>query len=127
MWSPWKAARRALNRARRQPTTEERLLSGETIPLWLGTNLLVTVHLYDGLHKSFTETDTMDDTEGQRLLLATRYALTCPPPRRRRGDLLAMPDPDNPGVRTIPVALSHRQNAHVGDTLAAYFRLTNEE
>lgn len=121
------AAARVLARARRRPTPEERLLCGETIPLHLGPNLVVTVNIHDGLVKRFTESDTMDDDEGYRLLLAARHALTCPQPGRRRGDLPAMPDPANPGVRTIPIALTHRQNEHVGDILAAYYRLINEE
>jgi hypothetical protein len=122
-----KTLARILARRRRQPTTEERLLNGETIPLHLGPNLVITVNLFDGLAKRFTQSDTMDDQEGRHLLMAARYALTCPQPARRRGDLPATPDPDNPAVRTIPVALTHRQNEHVGDVLAAYFRLTNEE
>lgn len=125
--SLWTAARRVLARARRRPTPEERLLYGETIPLHLGPNLVVTVNLHDGLTKRFTESATMDDGEGYQLLLAARIALHYPQPPRRRGDLPAMPDPDNPGVRTIPIALTHRQNEHVGDILAAYFRLINEE
>jgi len=125
--SLWTAARRVLARARRRPTPEERLLYGETIPLRLGPNLVIKVNLHDGLTKSFTESEAMDDGEGYRLLLAARHALTCPQPPRRRGDLPAVPDPDHPGVRTIPIALTHRQNEHVGDILAAYYRLINEE
>lgn len=125
--SPWKAVRRLLVRARRRPTPEERLLCGETIPLHLGPNLVVTVNLHDGLGKTFTESDAMDDREGYELLKHARYALTCPQPARRRGDLPAVPDPLEPGVRTIPIALTHRQNEHVGDVLAAYYRLINEE
>jgi hypothetical protein len=121
------AARRLFARARRQPTMEERLLNGETIPLHLGPNLVITVNLHDGLTKRFTEATDMPDDEGMHLLLAARLALTCPQPPRRRGDLPAMPDPDNPGVRTIPIALTHRQSEHVGDALAAYFRLIDEE
>lgn len=121
------AVARILARARRRPTPQERLLNGETIPLHLGPNLVITVNLHDGLTKRFTESDTMDDTEGYRLLLAARQALTVPQPPRRRGDLPAMPDPNNPGVRTIPIALTHRQNEHVGDVLAAYYRLIHEE
>lgn len=120
-------AARILARRRRQPTPEERLLNGETIPLHLGPNLVIHVNLFDGLTKRFTQSETMDDAEGRNLLMAARYALTCPEPTRRRGDLPAMPDPDHPGVRTIPVALSHRQNEHVGDVLAAYYRLVSEE
>lgn len=122
-----KGALARLTRKRRRPTTEERLLNGETIPLHLGPNLVITVNLFDGLTKRFTQSETMDDAEGKHLLYAARYALTCAQPRRRRGDLPAVPDPDNPRVRTIPVALTHRQNQHVGDTLAAYYRLINEE
>jgi hypothetical protein len=123
----WTAARRVLARARRRPTPQERLLHGETIPLHLGPNLVIEVSLHHGLTKRFTETDAMDDDEGYRLLLAAREALHHPQPPRRRGDLPAMPDPHNPGVRTIPIALTHRQNRYVGDILAAYFRLINEE
>lgn len=124
--SVWTAARR-LARARRRPNHADRLLNGETIPLRLAPNLLVTVNLHDGLTKHFTESGLMDDSEAYTLLCAARYALTCPQPTRRRGDVPAVPDPDNPGVRTIPIALTHRQNEHMGDVLAAYFRLINEE
>lgn len=69
----------------------------------------------------------MADTEGRELLYAARLALTVPPPRRRWGNLTARPHPTQPGQDTINIALSHPQNRYVGDVLAAYFRLIDEE
>ncbi|MEV6400927.1 hypothetical protein AB0M39_40150 [Streptomyces sp. NPDC051907] len=99
---------------------EDRLLDGDHITLRLADELAVRVSL-DGVAMIVSHEHRMPEEQARSLLLAARYASTFP------GQPASSAPEDHEGVRTIAVQLSPRQNQHVGDVLAAYFRLNSQD
>lgn len=108
---------------RRWPTgeeIEEDLLAGNTISLQLAPDFTIRVAL-DGITGDIVQQVDIPEGMARHLLLSSRYS------QEQKETGRVEPHQPPPGVRTVHISLTPRRARHVGDVLAARFRLTEDQ
>jgi hypothetical protein len=106
---------------------EHELLHNGPILLDLSPELQVSVDVNKGLVMLVTERRPMTEKEGRRLLLAARYLPVTDAPPEGTPAVDDHSSTYDPATGTYTIGINREDRRWVGDVMAAYFRLIEEE